>query len=205
MLGNMPDNTERSRPGFDAAQDVLLDATTLRGIAHPLRVRILGVLREHGAATVTTLSRALGESTASMSYHLRQLAAYGFVVEDPDRGTGRERWWRSAHRSTWFDLPTDQDPEAEALGEEYLAAIARAHGRHMREWLTERTQAPREWREAATFSDVSLRLTAAESRQLIDEILELLLRHRRADVPGPAPAGSQRVSVQFQVLPRLSR
>ena len=40
-----------------------------------------------------------GESSAT-SYHLRQLAAYGFVVEDPGHGRGRERYWRAVERSS---------------------------------------------------------------------------------------------------------
>jgi len=85
-----------------------LDPVTLRGLAHPLRVRILGVLREHGPANATTLSEMLGQSTGATSYHLRQLASYGFIVEDTGSGKasgrgGRERWWKAAHQGTVLD------------------------------------------------------------------------------------------------------
>src|SRR5215212_5276227 len=92
-------------PGFDPAKDVVLDARSLRGIAHPVRVRILTSLREDGPATATGLAGRLGESTGSTSYHLRQLAEYGFVAEDTGRGVGRELWWRAVHRATYSDLP----------------------------------------------------------------------------------------------------
>ena len=79
----------------------------LRALAHPLRVRMIGLLRTEGPATATTLAKRLGESTGATSYHLRQLAAYGLIEEDPERhGHGRERWWRSASASPRFGVST---------------------------------------------------------------------------------------------------
>jgi DNA-binding transcriptional ArsR family regulator len=76
------------------------DVRALRALAHPLRSRLLGLLRLHGPATASQLGRAVGESSGSTSYHLRQLAAYGFVEEVEGEGTARERWWRARHRLT---------------------------------------------------------------------------------------------------------
>src|SRR4051812_34521811 len=73
------------------------DVRALRALAHPLRNRLLGQLRVNGPATASRLGRAIGESSGSTSYHLRQLAAYGFVEEVEGRGTARERWWRARH------------------------------------------------------------------------------------------------------------
>jgi len=217
------------RPGFDPQRDLVLDSRTLRGIAHPLRVRMLGLLREHGPATATLLAERLGESTAATSYHLRQLAAYGLIVDVPDRGVGRERWWRAAHRSTYFDADIGPhttgegeaasgedadaadagggpDPETVALGQEYLHAVADAYDRKTRQWLRDRHIAPSEWRHAGTLSDQSLLLTPAEAEQLVADIFDLVLRYRRVDEEGTAaaPEGARRVAVQFQVLPSLS-
>ena len=63
----------RRPPGFDPQRDVLLDAHNLRGLVHPLRAKILTMLRESGPATATMLAERLGESSAATSYHLRQL------------------------------------------------------------------------------------------------------------------------------------
>lgn len=73
-----------------------LSLESLRALAHPLRVRILHVLTTRGPQTASSLATALGESTGSTSYHLRQLEAKGFIDEDASLGTGRERWWRRA-------------------------------------------------------------------------------------------------------------
>src|SRR5689334_12619211 len=60
------------------------DGRSLRALAHPLRLRLLGLLRMDGAATASQLAARTGQSSGATSYHLRQLAAYGFVIEEPD-------------------------------------------------------------------------------------------------------------------------
>lgn len=88
-----------------------LDAHSLRGLAHPLRIRLLGDLRLHGPATASQLAERLGESSGATSYHLRQLAAYGFVEDAPSTaravsaGGGRPRTARSSTRR-WSTTPT---------------------------------------------------------------------------------------------------
>ncbi|MBO0683009.1 MAG: winged helix-turn-helix transcriptional regulator, partial [Candidatus Dormibacteraeota bacterium] len=67
----------------------------MRAVAHPTRLRILSRLRLHGPATATECSRTVGESPSGCSYHLRQLARFGFVEEVQDGGDGRERRWRA--------------------------------------------------------------------------------------------------------------
>src|SRR5690606_35719062 len=88
--------------------------------AHPIRLKILGILRTDGPATATTLAGRLALNTGATSYHLRQLAAYGFIVEDTGRGHGRERWWRAAHPITVFDR--DESAVAET-GEAFVRSL----------------------------------------------------------------------------------
>ncbi|GAB3911123.1 hypothetical protein GCM10027612_88040 [Microbispora bryophytorum subsp. camponoti] len=81
------------------------DPRTLKAVAHPLRVLLLGELRTNGPATATELAGRLGESSGSTSYHLRQLVRYGFVEADPGQRDRRERRWRAIHRFTaWSDV-----------------------------------------------------------------------------------------------------
>lgn len=80
---------------FDPDRDVLVTPPMLRGLVHPIRVRLLRLLREHGPTTATGLAARIGQSSGVTSYHLRVLAENGFVVDDPEPGNGRERWWRS--------------------------------------------------------------------------------------------------------------
>ncbi len=189
---------------------VRLDPSNLRGIAHPLRVQALGWLRRHGPATATQLAQHLGQSSGSTSYHLRQLAAYGFIVEDTSRGNGRERWWRAAHQSTRYDsaaLAGDPAQEADeatrAAGAEYLRAVGRVYADRISrftdsiETLTE-DHGPR-WAQASTLSDWPLQLTAEQAGELIEELERLADRYRQ--LAAEAGPGSRPVALQVQVFP----
>jgi DNA-binding transcriptional ArsR family regulator len=56
-----------------------LDARSLRGLAHPLRMHILDLLQKHGPATGKVLAERLEVSSASVSYHLRQRETHVFI------------------------------------------------------------------------------------------------------------------------------
>ncbi|MBO0826789.1 MAG: helix-turn-helix domain-containing protein [Streptosporangiales bacterium] len=204
----MAEDQQRRLPqGFDPERDVMLDVRSLRGIAHPLRTRLLGLLRADGPSTATKLAGRLGLSSAATSYHLRQLAAYGFVAEEEGRGKTRERWWRAAHRSTVFDrsaLVTSGEnvEEVDALSEEYLRSVIDVYARSASEYLDIEHRLPEEWRDAGDFSDTLLSLTPDEARRLAGEIDAVLHRYRRRDAPDQ-PAAARPVRVQYQVFPRF--
>ncbi len=190
----------RRPPGFDPDRDVMLDARNLRGLVHPLRVRMLAILREDGPATATMLAQRLGESSGATSYHLRQLAEFGFIVEDARQGPGRQRWWRAAHRSTWFDTAADSLEETGLLGVEYLRNVARGAAARMDGWVDALPSVPPEWRDAGTMSDYRLALTPDQARALIGQ-LEAIGLANRTDEGAAADPSAQPVILQFQVLP----
>ena len=59
----------------------LTDPRALRAVAHPTRLALVGLLRREGPMTATEAGETIGESAASCSFHLRQLAKYGLVEE----------------------------------------------------------------------------------------------------------------------------
>ncbi|WP_234017953.1 MULTISPECIES: helix-turn-helix domain-containing protein [unclassified Streptomyces] len=142
--------TDTTRHPSDAPspdeRSVVLDAKGLRTMAHPVRVRLVGLLRKHGPSTATRLAERLGVNSGTAGYHLRQLDAAGFVEEDTERGNARERWWRSVHRTTWFNDPelAEREPEA-ALA--YQQSVASLHALRTRQTLNELQTMPRVWRE----------------------------------------------------------
>ena len=85
----------------------ITDPAVLKALAHPLRQRILGILRQ-GPASATTLAKELGENTGATSYHLRELAKHGFIEEEPGLGRGKERWWRTRPRDLRFPRRGEQ-------------------------------------------------------------------------------------------------
>ncbi|MFJ7215026.1 helix-turn-helix domain-containing protein [Amycolatopsis sp. NPDC098790] len=72
-----------------------LEARMLRALGHPLRMRMLELLRAEGPATATGLGKQVEESSGTTSWHLRLLAEAGLVEEDSERGNKRERWWKA--------------------------------------------------------------------------------------------------------------
>jgi DNA-binding transcriptional ArsR family regulator len=186
----------------DSPDEVRLDARTLRGLAHPLRVQLLGILRTDGAATATQLAARLGLSSAATSYHLRQLAQHGFITEDTGRGQPRERWWKAAHRSTTWDVGQLNDPGSREAGEVYLRSVAQSYAARVMDHLDEVSTLPPAWRAAGTLSDVLLRLTPEETDEVAERMWALVEEYRRADDESTAvPESARRVHVQLQVFP----
>ncbi|MEU2248853.1 winged helix-turn-helix domain-containing protein [Streptomyces sp. NPDC019224] len=186
-----------------AEPDLLnIDARALRGLAHPLRLRLLNALREHGPATASGLAGRLGESSGATSYHLRQLASYGFVEDDPTRGKGRERWWRAAHAGTSFDadLLHDADPEVRGAMGLVLHEIATLHAQELGTWLGTMHEWSREWYEGSSLSNFKIRLTPELSLELVERIHELINSYR-GRVPEDTE-GSAVVRTHLHVFPR---
>ena len=185
------------------SENVQVDSRTLRGLAHPVRVRLLGMLRIDGPSTATKLGERLGLSSAATSYHLRQLATYGFIVDAEDLSAGRERWWRAAHRVTTFDLTPSSDPDSAAEGEAYLRSIVEISAANIQRYLDERPTLSPQWQSAGTMSDLTLRLTAEQAAELSRAMWALVEELPRADDPDlNVPEGARRVNVQLQVYPR---
>jgi len=72
------------------------DARAMRALAHPLRLDLMELLAAGGPATAAACGRALGIPQANCSFHLRQLAKYGYVEEADQGEDRRERRWRLA-------------------------------------------------------------------------------------------------------------
>ncbi|WP_461022926.1 helix-turn-helix domain-containing protein [Thalassiella azotivora] len=149
----------------------MVDATALQGLAHPLRVRLLDELSVHGPATATTLGRRLGESSGATSYHLRQLERHGFIEEDPDRGSGRERWWRTVpggvtmHGHLLRESPATREAANLVLGE-----MMRSREERHRNWVLTYQHWPAEWVEASVEQTAHLRMRPEEMAALRDEV-----------------------------------
>jgi predicted ArsR family transcriptional regulator len=170
-----------------------LDPRSVRALAHPLRVRLLGSLRFDGPGTASILGERLGESSGATSYHLRVLADHGFIEEDTSRGRGRERWWRSAHDATsWRPEQFRGDPDAEAAEQWLSGFVARQGMEWLDGWLERRPSADPAWVNASAESDYRLQMTPRELRAMVDELHAVIRRHDQAaeDSRAAAPAGT---------------
>jgi DNA-binding transcriptional ArsR family regulator len=186
------------------AESTTPSPTALRALAHPVRMRMLGMLRLEGPATASGLAVRLGLNSGATSYHLRQLAEHGFVVDDPDRGNGRERWWRAAHYTTHVPNEDDGDETTRDAHNAFLQAAAVTYNRQIQQAVEEQSTLDAEWRRASDFSDWSLRLTPDEAHSLIRELHAVMDRYRwwRHDDEQGAPAGAEQFRLLMQAFPR---
>ena len=174
----------------------------LRALTHPVRLRMLGILRTEGATTATALAQRLGLNTGATSYHLRQLAQHGFIVDDETRGNGRERWWQAAHASTRTSLEEYPDPADKEALDAYLQTVIVLYTQMLQEAVEERSTLPDEWREAWTVSDWRCRLNPEQAERLINTVSDLIEEFENAEeLPLEDPTGVP-YAIMFQAFPR---
>lgn len=169
------------------------DPKALRALAHPIRLTLMGLLRTQGPLTATKAGDLMGESSASMSFHLRQLAKYG-LVEETGGGQGRERPWRATKLFT--DVPAiTNDPKVAAASALMRGVVAENYFAGVRRWLADREDEPEEWQRAAQFGDTMMYVTADELAELgrqVDELTDKYL-DRLTDA-SRRPTGARLVS-----------
>lgn len=180
------------------------DATALRALAHPQRLKILGLLRMKGPATATSLAERLGLNSGQTSYHLRQLARHGFIEDDSDRGNARERWWRAAHETT--TLPDGDDADAVAAGQAFAQAAVGWQIAQIQRAVERQASLAPEWRRASSMSDYSIPLSASQAAALVERLNGLLQDAMAAAPPlgSDYSEGVQPVTFILHAFPSLS-
>ncbi len=163
----------------------------LRALSHPVRLRLLGLLRMDGPSTASALAVRLGLNSGATSYHLRQLAQHGFVVDDAERGNGRDRWWSAAHQSTQVSTD-DSSPDAVTdrdTNDAFLQAVAIVRTEQLQQAVEERPLLPADWRAASTISDWGLVLTPVRARKLMEAMSAVVAgwEEDETDTEGAAP------------------
>lgn len=149
-----------------------LDAGALKALAHPLRVRIFDLLSERGPQTASTLAALVGETSGSMSYHLRALAAHDLIREVEGRGTARERWWERPKGR--IDLPGPDEsmtPSNRAAAQIVTSEFFRLRHETLMAYLNRNeSEIPEEWRDAGIIMTTYLDLSATQMEDLKAEL-----------------------------------
>lgn len=187
------DPSRAQREGLRPRQ--LSDARTLRALTHPIRIALIELLGLEGPKTATEASERLGESPASCSFHLRQLARYGFV-EEAGGGRGRARPWRMTRLGiSWSTVHDDSEVEVAANA---LSELMRARQLdRYRAWLQTRTSYSPAWREAALHSEFLFWLTPDELQQLGRRMIDTLLPLYRERLTDPSARPDAAVPVEL--------
>ena len=161
-----------------------------------------------GWAVATLVTEQSGQplpipmASPRLTYHLRQLARFGFVEQDQAAAAnGRERPWRAVVTSTTIeDL---QDPVAE-MAARLLEYTLDEHWQQARQRFAAREREyPADWRQAAGGDRTVLYLTPAELTALREQIRALyrpLIRLSGQD----RPAGAQPVQGAVEFVPMFA-
>jgi DNA-binding transcriptional ArsR family regulator len=173
------------------------DPKILRAIAHPLRNRILTELAATGPMRAADLAAALDLPANQMSFHLRQLAKYGLVVEAPEAARDRrDRVWRSASED---GVRVELSEIEKSPGGR---AAARVFRRHRAEWghaVVDAVydDARRDPDTLRTVTESAVRLTKEEAAELaaeLDAVVDRWAARTRGD------SGARRTYLWFSVL-----
>lgn len=172
----------------------LTDPQTMRALAHPVRLALLEALTLHGELTATQAAEVIQETPTTCSFHLRQLAKYGFV-EETGGGPGRARPWRAVNVGFTF-VPELDDPVADVAGDRLSElTLGRQLDRHAA-WRRDRRALPEQWRRVGGTTQTVWWVTPAEATELEAEIAALGMRFRdRLVDPTRRPEGSAAVEV----------
>ena len=172
----------------------ITDPRAVRALAHPLRLDLIEALAALGPSTAARCGRHLGVSQASCSFHLRQLAKYGFVEEAPPGQDRRERLWRL----TELEQEWSSGPMTDQLDRVFIQREAD----RMLAWTGRRDGEPAEWQDAAFVGGAALPVTAAELRQLRQELRAVLEPYvERLTEPATRPVGARFVRVLLAGTP----
>ncbi|WP_189112712.1 winged helix-turn-helix domain-containing protein [Pilimelia terevasa] len=166
------------------------DPQELRAIAHPVRLQLLDELFLGGPATATELAERLSQSPANCSWHLRQLARYGYV-EEAGGGAGRRRPWRAIFRPRRWGAADDSAALAHA-GSAVSELLLRRELDQLSDWRAARRAEPAAWRDNGFVNQAIGWLTADELAAVSAEIEAILLRYAgRAALPADRPEGAR--------------
>ncbi|MFI5937638.1 helix-turn-helix domain-containing protein [Actinoplanes sp. NPDC051494] len=180
-------------------------AETLRAMAHPLRIQIIGSLRVDGPATAALLARRLGTDSGQTSHHLRHLHRYGFVLDAPELGKGprgRERWWKAAtETTTWSTDPAQLGPGGAEAARAMTGAAQQVWDDLLERYRAEaaRLEWSAAWRGAAESGDFVLRTTPAGLRALWTDVGAAVRDHDRGPDGGD---DAEQVVVIVHAFPR---
>ncbi len=178
----------------------LTDARDMRALAHPVRLALVEALGRFGPLTATEAAEHVGESPSSCSFHLRQLAKYGFV-EEAGPVPGRRRPWRLT--AVGISLAGDQpDPETAIAATALERLIGDRYLGRAQEALDRRTTLEPAWRRATGINQFVLHVTPEELEELDRELVALLSRyHDRFLDPELRPEGSRPIEAVTVTYP----
>ena len=162
----------------------ITEAKALSAMANPFRARMMDALKVDGPSTASGLAQRTGQAVGSASHHLKVLAEAGLVEEAPELARDRrERWWRLVDPGTRWSRADFADDTAAVTAAYAAEALAlRRQFERTQEWNANAASVP-EWDDAAFATQQWLRLTPEELHEVSAEVVDVLMRWSRREVP----------------------
>jgi DNA-binding transcriptional ArsR family regulator len=163
----------------------ITDARVLTAMTHPLRRRLLSLLKLDGPATASLLAQRTSQAVGNISHHLHALAAAGLIEEAPELARDRrEHWWRrtaGALRWSSADFADDAASDvifraAESLNLDYQISL-------FRQWAQADDEEHARWPAGPFSTDSWMRLTDTELAELGAEMIALIRRWADRELP----------------------
>ncbi|MCZ4067820.1 helix-turn-helix domain-containing protein [Microbacterium sp. H37-C3] len=166
----------------DSSASRLETAAAMRVLAHPTRLRLLGLLRENGPQTAAQLGEVVDEAPGTISYHLSKLASIDLIEPaEPRSADQRERWWQAAaSETTWEPAEHLDDPAQRAASSALEKSIAQIYAARYSEYVDAMPTLPAEWVAAGATGDRTMRLTLDELTAMRSELESLMHRWQEA-------------------------
>jgi DNA-binding transcriptional ArsR family regulator len=160
------------------------ESKVLAALAHPLRRRLMDVLKVDGPSTPSMLAERTGQAVANVSHHMKVLAGCDLVTEAPELARDRrERWWRLvAPGVRWTTADFDDDPAAQVASAAAALNLDRQVGL-VRAWHAVRESEKQTWGDTPFATDHWLRLTPQELSEFEEQLLELVGRWKDRATP----------------------
>ncbi|MGI8870816.1 MAG: ArsR/SmtB family transcription factor [Mycobacteriales bacterium] len=175
----------------------LVDPQVMRALSHPLRIRLLDVLAEHGPLTATQISDYVNQSPTTCSFHLRSLGRHGFV-EEAGGGKGRSRPWRYLARGLFID-DAELDTEGRVAANQFRIESTRRVQAAYEHWLADRENYPARWQDVDVRMDWEGPIAREDLKEMSERVGGVLADYTSADRPRGDDA--VRVHIGYDVHP----
>jgi DNA-binding transcriptional ArsR family regulator len=157
------------------------DPQAIKALAHPVRLDLLELLATISPATAARCGRILGVPQANCSFHLRQLAKYGFVEDAGPGEDRRERQWRIVNPRPTIRIDSGGD---RLLRRQLEDVVVDRETAAIRAYATREQDESPPWRQALGMTTAVAALTPEEAADLRARWLALLEPYlRRNDDP----------------------
>lgn len=181
------------------------DPQAIRALAHEARLTVLEELfASQSTRTATELATRCELTPSAMSYHLRALEKYGYVVRAASEGDGRERRWKAAGSQLVLGSLSDStsaknaylNVQLNAFRERLSAEIAR------RDKERKEGKAPEPDRAPVLTTGVVF-LSESQRKDFIAKVYELLYEYEALAEPEARGVDGERLYYMLSFLPEI--